>query len=182
MSVVGDASPCSDIVRLQFQLTSGAGAFGYGTGSASSGSGTFTADNVDITTTGDSAKTVRVVQGMATATNSIITSGGNAAGGLDADGLGYILPSTIEATNDTILSTGNSSRGGLQPENFGRIDMNGGTVTTTGAGSPAIWMNNGATLNATDVIVKRPARSSTPLILTRAAQRGLCAMRAAPWR
>ncbi len=103
-----------------------------------------TLSNMEITTDGAHANAV-FSYGENTTVNisdSTINTSGNCSGGLMTTGGG-----TMNATNLTIHTTGNSSAAIRSDRGGGTVTVTGGTYTTDGTGSPAVYSTADITVN-----------------------------------
>ncbi len=135
----------------------------YGTNSAiiAKDGASLVISNVTVTTDADGANGVFCYGGSATTTNSssdgttvtisdsTITTTGDNAGGIMTTGGG-----TTNATDLTINTAGTSSAAIRTDRGGGTVTVDGGTYTTTGKGSPAIYSTADITVSNAALIAK----------------------------
>ena len=135
----------------------------YGNNSAilAKSGASLTLENIEVTTNANGANGVFCYGGSATTNNSAsdgtkinisnskITTTGNNAGGIMTTGGG-----TMYATNLTINTAGTSSAAIRTDRGGGTVNVDGGTYTTTGQGSPAIYSTADITVKNSKLISK----------------------------
>lgn len=135
----------------------------YGNNSAilAKSGASLTLENIEVTTNANGANGVFCYGGSATTNNSAsdgtkinisnskITTTGNNAGGIMTTGGG-----TMYATNLTINTAGTSSAAIRTDRGGGTVNVEGGTYTTTGQGSPAIYSTADITVKNSKLISK----------------------------
>ena len=118
-------------------------------------------DNITVTTNADGANGVFSYGGSATTNNSSsdgttvtisnsnITTTGDNAGGIMTTGGG-----TTNATNLTINTSGTSSAAIRSDRGGGKVNVEKGTYTTTGQGSPSIYSTADITVKDATLVAK----------------------------
>lgn len=124
------------ITRISDDSTGGELASFYGVGAAVlAGGGTTLLNNSSIQTEGDGGAGVFAYSdGVAYVANTTITTTGGSAGGLHVAGGG-----TLYAWNNTVTTEGESSAAIRSDRGSGTMVVNGGTYTSNGTGSPALY-------------------------------------------
>jgi hypothetical protein len=129
--------------------------------------------NTSITTTGQSSTGVYTGAGGQTTINggSITTSGQNAIG-LQSTGTGSSVTTTnLEEIGPITISTSGPNANGVEADNGGQVTLNGGSVTTTGAGSVGLFCRRRRLADQRDQcnsFGERPEPSVTLFSLTKA--------------
>jgi len=107
---------------------------------------TLTAENVTVLTNGSTSYGVLAEStGQIDLTNAVVATTGLNAYGLRATGAN----SYISGTNVDVMTTGNGAYGAIA-HNGASMDLDGGSITTSGTGGAGLWANSG-TIGATDI-------------------------------
>ena len=136
------------VTRTSSDSTGGDNSSFYGVGAALLATGgTLTVDNVNITT--DSAGGAGVFSygdGVIYITNSTISTEQNTSGGIHVAGGGKLY-----AANLTINTNGGSAAAIRSDRGSGTMIVDGGSYTSNGSGSPAVYVTADITINNADL-------------------------------
>ena len=134
----------STVTRTSSDSTGGDNSSFYGVGAALlCTDGTLTVSNTDITTDSNGGAGIFAYgSGVVTISDSTITTAKDTSGGIHVAGGG-----TLNASNLTVTTNGESSAAIRSDRGGGTMVVNGGTYTSNGIGSPAVYCTANITVS-----------------------------------
>ena len=138
----------STVTRTSSDSTGGDNSSFYGVGAALlCTDGTLTVSNTDITTDSEGGAGIFAYgSGVVTISDSTITTSKDTSGGIHVAGGG-----TLNASNLTVTTSGESSAAIRSDRGGGTMVVNGGTYTSNGTGSPAVYCTANITVSDADL-------------------------------